>query len=62
MNPWFPKTEFRNKRRHFEEAFHDGQDSARCGEALPDYWNLIDLGYTPMEALAFIRGYRSIRP
>lgn len=42
-------------------CFHDGRAARRRNAPEPHYWDMIDLGFRPEEALFFIRGYRSVR-
>jgi hypothetical protein len=44
--------------RLLASAYRDGRDSALRGERLPDLWELIDLGYSPTEAVVFGRAHR----
>ena len=58
MKPWIAKSASDYDRRNLDSAFRDGWDSAGAGEIVPDYWELIDLGYLPLEALYFLEGHR----
>lgn len=52
-------THTEDQRRNLESAFRDGQDMALCGEARPEFWDLIDSGYTPEEAKCVIYAHKA---